>query len=402
MKSKVQLFVLLFLVFCLACVIAGCSTHHKAKGDDDTAADDDAVQDDDATDDDSADDDTGPYYDPTWAVSTDVLPEIRGLKTIRGIIHAHSWYSHDACDNNPVGNTECLAQMREAFCTTKQDYIMLSDHGTMFADHEYPDVLLYEADQGDQLLFDEENLPIANRITCPDNSVVTLMAGTENDIMPIHIHHHPAGTIDERHALYSRTDPAVVPLLHDLGATLIVQHDEEWTTDNLKALAPDGIEIFNLHAAIAPNLRPNLGLPSLDFVANVLSFMTDPKKPAPNLMIMTFWPETTAWSDRWDALLGVQKTYATAGTDCHRNALPFPLSDGERADGYRRMMQFFSNWIKVTGEEPADLEDGIDNGRLMAVFEFLGFPMGFDFYATDGKTDYEMGEDITMHSGLTI
>ena len=94
---------------------------------------------DDSGGDDVAGDDTGPYYDPTWAVPTSVIGDIRGRHVIRGPIHCHSWYSHDACDNKPVGNFECLMQMRDAFCATRQNFVMLTDHSSYFADRSVPD-----------------------------------------------------------------------------------------------------------------------------------------------------------------------------------------------------------------------------------------------------------------------
>jgi len=344
----------------------------------------------------------GPYYDPTWAVSTDVLLPVRGLRIIRGIIHAHSIYSHDACDNQPLCNPECLAQLREALCTTRQDYIMLTDHDGHFAEYEYPDVLLYMPEEGDELLFDELDRPIANRIYCEDGSFATLMAGTENDIMPIHLHQHPEGTVEDRYELYGRRDPAAVEELRELGASVFVNHDEDWSIAELIALAPDGIEIFNLHAAIAPDLRPIIGVGPLDFLVDLLFFLFDSALPHPNLAMMTFWPCTNVWSERWDALLGVQRCVGIAGTDVHRNALPFPLSDGERADGYRRMMQFFSNHILVADEESPSIEEAVDRGRMYTAFEYLGIPVGFDFYGTDGANTYEMGDEVTLQEGLSI
>lgn len=341
-------------------------------------------------------------YDPAWAVSTDVLEPVRDFQIIRGIIHAHSIYSHDACDNKPLCNPECLAEFREALCTTRQDYIMLTDHDDHFAEYEFPDVLLYDPDSGDELLFDGAERPVANRIFCDDGTFTTLMAGTENSLMPVHLHQHPEGSIDDRFALYGRDDPAVIDLFHELGASVFVNHSEEWSAEELIALAPDGIEIFNLHAAIAPNLRSNLGVGSLDFLFDLLAFLFDEEKPEPNLAMMTFWPCTTAYTDRWDALLRVQRCVGITGTDVHRNALPFPLSDGERADGYRRMMQFFSNHILVDDEAPASIEEAIDMGRLYAAFEYLGMPEGFDFHMTDGGFTWEMGDEAELEAGLTI
>ena len=385
--------------------ITSCTESDDRDHDDDVTADDDndtAHDDDDTEEDDDDDDDSGPYYDPTWAVPTDVLDPIRGRRVIRGIIHAHSIYSHDACDEEPEGNTECLMQMRRALCTTRQNYLMLTDHDDSFADNEFPDVLLHLPEMGDELLLDAHDRPVANVLRCENDSKVTIMAGTENHIMPIHLHQHPGGTVQDRYELYGRSDPAVVPILRDLGASVAVNHPEGWSIQSLIELAPDAVEIFNLHAAIDPDLREQLGLQGLDFLDELMAFLTDPLKPEPNLAIMTFFPITRAWTDRWDALLQVRRCYTVSATDVHRNALPFNLSDGERADGYRRMMQFFSNHALVDDETPQSLEQAVDSGRHYSAFEFLGFPMGFDFYAQDAKGTYEMGQEPELSQDLTI
>jgi len=324
-------------------------------------------------------------------------------KDIRGIIHTHSIYSHDACDNNPDGNTECLIELREALCSTQQDYLMLTDHSDMFAEHEFPDVLLYLPAEGDELLIDEMGRPFANRIMCEGGSFVTIMAGTENDIMPVHLHQHPEGSAGDRKALYDRSDPGVVRPLHELGASVIVSHSEGWTPEELIDFAPDGIEIFNIHAAIDWDLRPLLGLGPFDFVCPLLAFLFDSAPPDPDLAIMTFWTDTQAWNQRWDALLAVQQCYGVAATDAHRNVLPFPLlSDGERIDSYRRMIQFFNNHLLAADTHPGSIEDALDAGRSYVAFEYLGIPSGFDFYATDHTTNYTMGDELRWEQGLTI
>ena len=63
---------------------------------------------------------------PAWDKS---LPEAgvmgtwRGLQPARGIVHLHSPYSHDACDNMPrdplplgAPNEACLDDLRSALC----------------------------------------------------------------------------------------------------------------------------------------------------------------------------------------------------------------------------------------------------------------------------------------------
>src|SRR5438445_9308455 len=83
---------------------------------------------------------------PTWVKT---LPDAsamggwRGLVPARGIVHLHSPYSHDACDNMPrdplplgVPNETCLDDLRSALCAEKIDYAALTDHNTSMGDEE--------------------------------------------------------------------------------------------------------------------------------------------------------------------------------------------------------------------------------------------------------------------------
>ena len=106
----------------------------------------------------------------------------RGWVELRGIIHTHSVYSHDACDDKPRDasgaiNEPCFQDVRRGICDTLHDFVMLTDHGDSFADTEYPEALLYRADQGDTLV-ERNGEPVANRVACPDGHSALLMAGT--------------------------------------------------------------------------------------------------------------------------------------------------------------------------------------------------------------------------------
>ena len=82
---------------------------------------------------------------PDWDKSlpeASVLGEHRGLKPARGIVHLHSPYSHDACDNMPrdangVPNEPCLQDLRAALCTDHIDFADLTDHDDTMADESF-------------------------------------------------------------------------------------------------------------------------------------------------------------------------------------------------------------------------------------------------------------------------
>ncbi len=368
--------------------------------DDDTQADDDANDDidDDADDDvnddlnDDADDDT--YWEPSSVVNMDVYPPVRDYDIYRGIIHLHSVYSHDACDSMPFinghPNWNCLEQLRETFCTTNQQYIMLTDHAEPFNEHEFPDVLLYDEDAGDELIYEGDD-PIANIISCPDGNTTLLMAGNENDLMPLGFHRMPEGTAEERRGFLRGSSEDVVLGMQDMGASVFVNHAEGWETDDLAALPIDGIEIYNLHANIDPDIA-GWGI-IIDVVKYLLPFS---EAGHADLVLLSFLRENAKDLEHLDKLLGMRRTAIVMATDAHRNSLPFPLHDGDRADSYRRMMRWFANYALLEEMTPEAIQEAILSGRLYGAFQVFGEAVGFDFYAQTTEGAYEMGDEAPI------
>ena len=403
---------LLLIALVLSVFAAGCGDDDD---DDDTGSDDDDDDDDDAGDDDDDDDndddnddnddnDTADYWEPSTVAPIEVHPAQRGQEVIRGIIHLHSVYSHDACDNFPWidghPNWNCFNQLREAICTTNQQYVMLTDHKDPFSYHEFPDVLLYTPGEGDELVYKDTD-PVANIIQCDDGNEALLTAGNENRIMPVSIDRMPEGDGDARKAFFGRSDPAVVVQMQALGASVFVNHSEDWTTGELEALPIDGIEIYNLHANIDPGgiVAP----PLITLIFDVLQFLFPLGQSGhSDLIFLTFLMDNDISLAHWDALLDLRRTVGIMATDAHRNSLPFPLPDGDRADSYRRMMRWFANYILVEDRTVETIKEAVDSGRLYGAFQVFGEPVGFGFWAQDAKAVYEMGDEVTYDTGLTL
>jgi hypothetical protein len=283
-------------------------------------------------------------------------PEIRGQKVLRGLIHLHSIYSHDACDDKPwiegQPNLPCYNQLREAICTTNQQFVMLSDHPYNFAWHEFPDVLLYQPALGDELIYQDDR-PVANIITCPCGNRATITAGCESNLMPIGLKRMPDGRPEERSRLLSSATDEAVDQLHALGAMVFVTHPEGWDISALLSLPIEGLDVYNLHTNIAPNIRKDfLGLQPLGFIPGLLDMLIPAWDFAnPDLFLLSFLVELKPDILRWDALLDKRPTVGILATDAHRNTLPFRLPDGDRADSYRRMMRWFANYVLVNDQK---------------------------------------------------
>jgi hypothetical protein len=297
----------------------------------------------------------------------------------RGIIHLHSPWSHDACDGNglPDGSPDatCLAHLRDALCDLSMDFAMLTDHPAHAAYQPYEDLLL---PRGQDTTVDG----VANRIACADGRGVLALPGIEDELMPVGLDRHAAAQGAEADALYNGTGPDTIAAEIAAGGTVLQAHTEQRSLPELLERQADGlagVEIFNLHAMVDPDIREqSLGLDGFGLLDAIAPFLTGQTDAEPDLAFLAFYQEQSVSLARFDALNAVAPTIATAGTDAHENALPSLLSDGERVDSYRRMMRWFSNVLLVEGESPADLETALRAGRNFVAFEVLGTPSGFD------------------------
>ena len=342
-----------------------------------------------------------------WAPGTTYAtdPTVRrGLIDVRGLIHAHSVYSHDACDYQPevdgVRNQQCFEDFRAGLCTSKHDFVMLTDHRDAFSATEYPEILLYRAERGDQLV-ERNGGPVANWLACPGQEPALIMAGTEAETMPVGLERHVAER-DERSDIYGDRSPESLAALREAGAVLLVQHTEDWDVHYLTTLGIDGFEMFNLHATMMLNL-----IDVITIYVQILEGDTE-ALPHPDLIGLPFLREDPRYLERWGGTLAAGvKRVTTMGTDCHRNSFETELPDGERGDSYRRMMQWFSNHVLVRPRadgswKDSDLKTALRAGRLYGAYEIYGYPIGFDYYAETTAGLAEMGTELTLADAPTF
>ena len=364
----------------------------------------------------------------SWASSS------RGLTTLRGIIHLHSVYSHDACDGNPQPggkpNAPCLANLRRSLCQTRQDFAMLTDHATHMGEAPFEQLLLADAQAGDELVtvtgepVKAGSEAVGNRLRCDakvaDGQRVLLTAGGENDLMPVGLHHHLGNTETERKRAMSDGSPAAIAAFHAAGGAVLQAHGESRSLADLTALAAaglDGMEVYNLHANIDPRIRStHLGLDGLGAVAGLAPWFggtpVSEGGPEPDLSVLGFLLPNQNQLGKFDALLGAgYRLLPMFGSDIHENSFKTLLADGERGDSYRRLMRWFTNHLLVRGSgpwTPAQLMDAVKSGRGYGVFEVFGSSAGFDFFAEvkagsgSPASTAEMGEEAPLGATLKL
>lgn len=345
-------------------------------------------------------------WEPSTVYRLDRQPNARGFTTLRGLIHTHSPYSHDACDGNPrsdagVLDATCMADFRRGLCQVQHDFVFLTDHNDSFSWSEYPGVLLHDASQGDTLVTRLAG-PSANWLACPNAPPALILAGTESAAMPVGLEAH-VGVSGQRGALYGSLADATLDSFREAGAINLVAHTEDWTVEQLESLHLDGFEMFNLHRSALRNAGT-----VADFVLNFIEKGRFEGLPHPDLFLLLFDLEDAVYFERWGSVLARgHRRVTTMGSDAHRNTFPQLMADGERVDSFRRMMRAFSNHLLVRARadgtwDDAELKEALRAGRLYGVFEFMGYAQGFDFHALEAGEARELGAEVSLARGVTL
>lgn len=331
----------------------------------------------------------------------------RGYMLARGIIHLHSPYSHDACDGNglPGGvvDESCYQDLREALCLNRIDFAMMTDHPAHMDEYEFSDLLLPRA--GDVLLQGPYG-PVANQMSCPNGHSPLVTVGFEDNLMPIGMTQHLDPDPIVRDDLYNGDGPALVDQLQTgADALVMVAHTESRSIDYLRTLGMDGIEIYNIHANLDPNIRPDwLGLDPFGAIFSLIPYILDPlSAPVPDLAALSFFELNDNYFEKWNTLTdeGIHVT-GTVGTDSHQNVLPIPsLVDNERLDGHRRVLRWFSNHYLVSDVTVDGVKEAVKAGRGWIVTEVIGSPVGMDFYADAGAAVVGVGDTGAFVPGAT-
>jgi hypothetical protein len=323
---------------------------------------------------------------------------IRGLREVRAIMHLHSHHSHDACDGEPqpngVPDEDCLADLRAGLCTTRIDVAMLSDHPAHASEAAFEELLLMRG--MDEPVLGDRGKPIASWLRCPDGHKVLVMPGIESQqMMPLGLEEHVT-------EVYGTSSPAAFAAIKEAGALAWVAHTEGRDVAELATLGLDGIELYQLHANLDPEIRKDhLGLPEDDYLAAVIPFFLTPGRQ-PDLATLGFLLPNEPSLVALETLGQSQRLTISAGTDAHQNVFNTIATDGERGDSYRRMIRWFNNRIRAAELTPAGVKAALRAGNNHIVFESLGSPLGFDFYG-EGAAVVEMGAEVSLAGGpLTL
>lgn len=323
--------------------------------------------------------------------------------SIRAILHLHSHYSHDACDGDPqpdgIPDEACLGDLREALCEVRIDAAFLSDHPAHSTEAEEFDALFLMR-EGDQPIV-ENGVLIANQMHCENGHQVLIFPGVEaNAMMPLALNQHIEGEYDGSAAATTQVEAQ--------NAVKWVAHTEERSVESLLALRLDGLEMYQLHANLDPDIRADyLGLESLSYLEEIQPFFFPTEEviepPHPDLSVLGFLLPNEPSIEKMEQVGMSQAIGISGGTDAHQNVFPMDAPDGERIDSYRRMMRWFNTRIEVSqGASAREIIEALRARKTWISFEVLGTPEGFEAKLVDSSSEYPMGTELSLQAGQEL
>ncbi|MBX7192279.1 MAG: hypothetical protein K1X94_09485 [Sandaracinaceae bacterium] len=365
---------------------------------------------------DAAEDDAGPPP-PPWPDSLPSLASVtrRDYHLARAIVHLHSPLSHDACDgegfvDGALADEACLDHLRFAACALHMDTLWLTDHAPHVEEVSF-EAAHWATRPEDDLVRDAGGAAIAAHWGCDDGHRVLVMVGSENEMMPVGLTRHPstdpAVLADPARLgpIYDADGAEAAAVFREAGGLVLYAHTEGHSLEQIRGSSPDGIEIYNTHANVDPNIREEfLGLGRLDYAPMLLRFQNAGFHLEPDLAVLSFLSENDNALDKWDTLLAEGRTvFGTGGCDAHENTFSTLMPDGERGDSYRRMMYWHTHHLLVSGEGREAMMEALGSGRFYLTFEVFGTPVGFDFRAdTALGATCEMGQHCPAGSTLRV
>lgn len=363
----------------------------------------------------------------------------RGWIEARSILHLHSAYSKDGCDEagldelgNP--NATCVARLRASICQEGLDYVFMTDHPSHMKDFPFEALLYFDEGAGDELVTGAAG-PWVNRLHCAGGHVARLFVGYEaTHTMPMGLERHlePLELTKTNISTEEGDDDlaaqlAAVEAAKAAGGAVFIAHTEEGNIplDRLLALPLDGMEIYNLHANFLTSFTVGF-----DRLLSLEPWLVEGEgvKPAADLAllaILDLYPEKAL--DKWRRVTAVRRATAIAGTDLHENvnldnlcgpgatfqllceglkdeypslvALlekggPVILPDGERLDAYERGFRWMHNRLLVPELTDEAGREALLAGRNVVIFTLLG-EAGVDLVASGGSVT-EMGGEAPL------
>jgi len=347
--------------------------------------------------------------------SVDDLGAPRGGALARVLLHLHSPFSWDACDQKPeLDRGECRQNLLDALCENRIDLAFLTDHPDRMASTPIEDLTLRGPDV-DLVSDSNSGLLLGEVSSCRNTHRSWIAPGLEGTVMGLGMSIH-LDSADQtgREELYSQSSAEWAQRLQsEAGALAWMPHPESKSAQFIHDSGVQGLESFNLHALLDPEIRhSSLRLAPLDSLFGVLGFAFDPFFDLnSDSMFLHFLQAPARFIERWNEVIELRNSLgesmnfpAWGASDSHEYLFPQTGSDGRRLDVHARMTRLVVNHVWVTERTPSSIRQAIQEGSGWLVFESLGSPVGMDFSlqsTTQGQT-YGPGQTLEVPAEQSI
>lgn len=286
---------------------------------------------------------TNPPICPSGAPADVLSPiEAMGYGDYKGVIHAHSYLSHDS-EGTP-------SRIIQAAQTAGINFMLMTDHPSPYAATHglrgmHGGVLFLPGEElnrgGSSLLA----IDLKDNITATDTQ----------------------GTIDE---------------IHSQGGLAIISHDEGFTDWDAKGW--DGMEVYNIHYDAILDKK-------IDKTIALVPYL----EKAPDRVWCSILDKPVLYLQDWDGQLNHRRANGIAANDSHENV----VYNGCQLDTYERSYGLVSTHLFLMELSADEVKRAIRRGNGYVCFDYFSSCRGFYFIATDGKTIGIMGDDYYLNPG---
>ncbi len=270
-----------------------------------------------------------------------------GHLDFKGIIHCHSYLSHDS--------TGTVEEIAEACADLGLDFLVMTDHQTP-----------YSVSRGQRGMVGETLFITGAEIRVPGGSLLAF---------PLQHFVRPRPSLEE-----------VLADIHAQGGLAIIDHAERFTAWDTQGL--DGIEILNLHAAAKAASRVEM-ISKFLFTPMHVFLSSLGFQPSENLRAL-------------DDMLQKQHPFlAVGGNDAHANIRVFgPL--GGTIGTYAEIFRTLSTHVQASELSEEALVQALRQGRCFVVFDLWRDGSGFDFWAQTPLAMHGMGASLPAQKDLQL
>lgn len=285
---------------------------------------------------------TNPPVGPAGAPVDIASPiEAMGYGDFRGVIHAHSYLSHDS-EGTP-------SRMIQAAQTVGIQFILMTDHPSP-----------YSVTHGLRGMH-------GGVLFVPGQEVSLDPGGS---LLAINLQ-QTVGTHDIQKS---------IDAVHAQGGLAILGHIEgieDWT-----ATGWDAMEIYNIHydAILDGKIDKTIALVPI-------------LKKDPDRVWQSILDRPEVYLNAWDVALKYRKVTGIAAEDSHENV----VYNGVQLDTYERSYGLVSNHLFLMELTIDEIYRAIRAGHGYVCFDVFAPCRGFSFTATDGKNTAIMGDDYTRN-----